>query len=128
DLDAFARTPVIEGGRVKPIETVARVYLRTISHRETFVDEHNKTQPAIKWYLDVITAGSPDDNSDAWRHQVFRVENDQVRNQLQLPLREGLRYSLSEIRPGFRKLMTITAEAQQKVKAKKPLDLAESKM
>jgi ABC-type transport system involved in cytochrome c biogenesis permease subunit len=129
DLDAFARIPVIEGGRVKPLETVARVYLRTVSHRETFVDPAGKTQPAIRWYLDLIAAGSLDDDSTAaCRDEVFRIENDQVRADLKLPLREGLRYSMKEMRPRLRDLEEKATVARKKVQAKKPVDLAGLKM
>ncbi|MFM8274061.1 MAG: cytochrome c biogenesis protein ResB [Gemmata sp.] len=128
DLDAFARLPVIEGGRVKPLETVARVYLRTVSHREFFEDDSGKAQPAVRWYLDVMTAGDIKDDSPAWQHRVFRIENPEVRDELKLPLREGLRYSLAEIRPRIRALMEKTAEAQQKAKQKKQLSIFESKM
>ncbi|AWM36142.1 Cytochrome c biogenesis protein CcsA [Gemmata obscuriglobus] len=117
NLDAFARIPVLEGGRVKPLESVARVYLRTVSHREVFVDDSDREQPAIKWYADVIAAGSFDDESPAWHHKVFRVENDQVRQDLNLPKREGLRYSLAEIRPGLPSLEEKAAAARRANKA-----------
>ncbi len=128
DMDAFARTPVLEGGRVKPIETVARVYMRVISHRETFVDQNGDTQPAIRWYLDLLAAESPSDGSDAWKHKVFRIENDQVRAELKLDSREGFRYSLDEIKPRLSELFLKAAAAGEKIDAKKPVDLAESKM
>ena len=89
DIDGFARIPVKEGGRVKPLETVARVYLRTISHQETFEDENGDTQPAIRWYIDLLAAESIDDDSPAWKHRVFRIENDQVRDDLKLPKPQG---------------------------------------
>ncbi|MDY3557146.1 cytochrome c biogenesis protein ResB [Gemmata sp. JC717] len=117
DLDAFARLPVLEGGRVKPLETVARVYLRTVSHREVLSDDGGKEQPAIRWYLDVITAGAFDDDSPAWHHKVFRVENDQVRQDLKLPQREGLRYSLVELRPHLTSLEEKAAAARRNIKA-----------
>lgn len=128
DLDAFARIPVKEGGRAKPLETVARVYLRTISHRETFEDENGDMQPAIRWYLDLLAADSPEDNSPAWKHRVFRIDNDQVRDELKLEHRQGSRYSFEEIRPHFGKLMAKTAAARMKEKAKKQPDLVETKM
>ncbi len=128
NLDALARLPVVEGGRVKPLETVARVYLRTVSHRETFVDDNGDTQPAIRWYLDLISAGSFEDDSPAWHHKVFRIENDQVRAELKLPLREGLRYSLVEIRPQLPNLQSKAAIAQRNIKAKKEVGVAEAKM
>ncbi len=128
DLNNFARIPVIEGGRQKPLETVARVYLRTISHRETFVDDKGDTQPAIRWYIDVLAAGGLDDDSPAWDHKVFRIENDQVLADLKLPRREGLRYSWKEIRTQRAELEARAGNARRKARAKKPLDLAESKM
>jgi ABC-type transport system involved in cytochrome c biogenesis permease subunit len=128
DVDSFARIPVIEGGRVKPLETVARVYLRMISHRETFVDENGTTQPAIRWYLDVIAAPSMEDNSPAWQHRVFRIENDQIRRDWKLEQREGLRYSYAELRPHLSDLERRVFTARSKARAKKPLDLAESKL
>ncbi|MCS6866219.1 MAG: cytochrome c biogenesis protein ResB [Gemmataceae bacterium] len=128
DVDSFARIPVIEGGRVKPLETVARVYMRLISHRETFVDENGTTQPAIRWYLDVIAAPSMDDNSPAWHHRVFRIENDQIRRDWKLEQREGLRYSYAELRPHLADLERRVFTARSKARAKKPLDLAESKL
>jgi ABC-type transport system involved in cytochrome c biogenesis permease subunit len=109
DLDSFARVPVLEGGRVKPLETVARVYMRTISHREVFEDEKGKTQPAIKWYADVVGADFDDETAPAWNHKVFRIDNDQVQRELKLERREGHRYSLNEIRP---KLGELRAQAE----------------
>src|SRR5262249_48349605 len=73
------------------------VNLRMISQRETVIDGQGKEQPAIKWYLDVVTAGLTGDPSLAREYQLFRIENDQLRGQLELPLREGLRYSYREI-------------------------------
>ncbi|HVR82656.1 MAG TPA: cytochrome C biogenesis protein, partial [Planctomycetota bacterium] len=31
----YARIPVVDGGRVKPMDTLARTYLRIISNKET---------------------------------------------------------------------------------------------
>ncbi len=53
-LEEFGRLPVVYEGRVKPLDTVARNVLRTVSDRQTFRDESGKSQPAIKWLLDVI--------------------------------------------------------------------------
>ena len=66
DLRAFGRLPVVDLGRVKPMETLARTSLMILSNKQTlFMDETNATserqhpgsmhkQPALRWMLDVI--------------------------------------------------------------------------
>src|SRR5262249_46552757 len=91
----FAMLPVMDGGRIKPIDTVARVNLMLISGRQSFKDESDATQPAIRWLLDVMVSNA---NDDARKHKVFRIENDQVLDLLELPRRPGsYRYSIDEI-------------------------------
>jgi ABC-type transport system involved in cytochrome c biogenesis permease subunit len=104
-LDEFARLPAVERGRVKPMDTVARTSLMIISGKQTFRDENEKRQPAIKWLLDVLTTPL-EEGGPAMKHKVFLIENDQVLNLLTLPLPTGhrkevygFRYSLEEIRP-----------------------------
>jgi ABC-type transport system involved in cytochrome c biogenesis permease subunit len=104
DIDEFARLPVLDGGRIKPIDTVARVSLMIISNRQTFTDENGRTQPAIRWLLDVFSQRVPAPSKDglpaAFHHKVFRIENDQVLNVLELKPRPGsYRYSFAEIGP-----------------------------
>ncbi len=54
DLYAFGKLPVEMGGRVQPIDTLARNSLRMISLREQYLDENGEYQPAVKWLLDLI--------------------------------------------------------------------------
>jgi ABC-type transport system involved in cytochrome c biogenesis permease subunit len=92
DLSEVARIPVVEGGRIKPLDTDARVKLRQINHTEQFEDPNGYPRPAIQWYLDAASG-----NPEAEDYRVFRVENDQVRSLVGLPQRSGLRYSFKEI-------------------------------
>jgi ABC-type transport system involved in cytochrome c biogenesis permease subunit len=128
NLDRFARIPVVENGRVKPLESAARGYLRMISHREEFVDEKGDKQPAIQWYLDVISARIGDRDAAAWKHKVIRIENDQVLAEMKLVAREGLRYSIDEIRPQWEDLVQKHSAAMEKKRAGKQLDLFENKI
>ena len=60
DLDNYAALPVQDGGRFKPMDTVARISLMLISGKQTFLDEKGNRQPAIRWLLDVdVRAGIP---------------------------------------------------------------------
>jgi ABC-type transport system involved in cytochrome c biogenesis permease subunit len=88
-VDDFGQLPISDHGRVKPIDTLARISLMVISGRQTYGDDIDKTQPvrtdgrgnlryhgadgndivktqpvrtepAIKWLLDVVTNGTGD--------------------------------------------------------------------
>ena len=99
DLATAGQLPVVDGGRVKPLDTVARVNMRIMSVREEFTDEGGRTQPAIKWFFDVASSGGtarPDPGAAA-KYRIFRIENDQVRKLLGLPAREGMRYAFAEL-------------------------------
>jgi ABC-type transport system involved in cytochrome c biogenesis permease subunit len=96
-LQSFATLPAVGGGRVKPLDTVARTSLVVISGQQDFKDKKGVTQPAIKWLLDVMTSRRPFDNPAALEHKVFRIDNDQVLGLLKLQPREGYRYSVDEI-------------------------------
>lgn len=103
----FGRLPVIENGRCKPLDTVARVDLMIITSRQQYYDpETGVTYPATKWFLDSATVPYPgnqvfqrlfaESDGAAWHYKVFRIENDKVLDLLGLKMRDRLRYSLAE--------------------------------
>jgi len=53
DVEAFGRLPVLEGGRVKPIDTTARNALLMIRSQQSFRYE-DRTVGADEWLLDVL--------------------------------------------------------------------------
>src|SRR5437588_1157587 len=87
-LEEFGAIPVIDRGRVKPIDTYARTTLMLISGRQEFTDESGKTQPAIQWLLDVVTSRPPSDG--------VRIDNDKLLDLLGLKPRPGARYDVDE--------------------------------
>jgi ABC-type transport system involved in cytochrome c biogenesis permease subunit len=107
NLHAFAKLPVVDSGRVKPIDTVARTSLMVISNRQTVhVDDNGKDLELtpVRWLLDVLSSRDPFDGPAAG-YKVFRIENDQVLNLLGLEMRPGsYRYSLKEIGKNYPKL------------------------
>jgi ABC-type transport system involved in cytochrome c biogenesis permease subunit len=103
-LQEFGSLPIVDRGRVKPLDTFARVSLLIISNKQDFQDDKGNTQPAIKWLLDVMTSRA------AEQYQVFRIENDQVRDLLKLKERPGLRYSVAELGP---KVEVLLREAER---------------
>jgi ABC-type transport system involved in cytochrome c biogenesis permease subunit len=53
DVDAFGRLPVLEGGRVKPVDSIARNSLLVIRSQQSFRHE-GRTISAGEWLLDVM--------------------------------------------------------------------------
>jgi ABC-type transport system involved in cytochrome c biogenesis permease subunit len=80
DFYAAGKIPIVYGGRVQPLDTLARSTLRIISSREVFVDNDGNTQPAMRWLFDVIARPKV-----AAEHQVIRIDSPEVRDMLQLP-------------------------------------------
>jgi ABC-type transport system involved in cytochrome c biogenesis permease subunit len=54
--ERFARLPVMDNGRIKPMDTVARVNLMIISGgRQSWTDENGDMQSAARWLLDTMS-------------------------------------------------------------------------
>jgi ABC-type transport system involved in cytochrome c biogenesis permease subunit len=107
-LYEFGKLPVVMDGRVKPMDTVARNALMSLSHRQVFKDEDGTYQPAIKWLLDVMISGqrfgrlSNKEETPGQKHQVFRIHNEGILNLLQLKRKPGFyRYSIDEFKGKF---------------------------
>jgi ABC-type transport system involved in cytochrome c biogenesis permease subunit len=125
DYAGFGAIPVLHNGRVKPMDTVARSYLTSLNHKQTFVEEidtgktdgngkpvvEEKRRPAIRWLLDVMVTLPPwkkekEFSGPATKHKVFRVESEEVLSLLGLPERPGSwRYSVDDIRPKIGELI-----------------------
>ena len=54
DLDGFSRIPVLRGGRVKPLDSVARNALLVLRNKRTALDQNNSEIPAIEWMAKVL--------------------------------------------------------------------------
>ena len=125
----YARIPVVDGGRVKPMDTIARTYLRIMSNKETFKDKDGPSRAAIEWLLDVETDRF--DPNRQWRsgkHPVFRIDHPDLQTALGLQPREGFRYAVED----FADKIPSQAESLQKVHQRKeenrPLDAYDSQL
>jgi ABC-type transport system involved in cytochrome c biogenesis permease subunit len=104
-LHDFAKLPVMEEGRIKPIDSVARVDLMLLSKIQTFKDGDQKGEPAIRWFLDSIVR-----NGD--NYEVFRIEDPHLLDMLKLEVRpQWYRYSAAEIAPQIEKLKDLYTQA-----------------
>lgn len=123
ELAEFGQLPVMAGGRVMPLDTLARTDLKILSGRETYHDADGKRHPAIRWLIDSITHATGFDEA-----KVIRVKLPDLLTQLALPLDQEF-YSFAEIEkayPTLRKqaeLADATPEKQRDLYQRKLLEL-----
>jgi ABC-type transport system involved in cytochrome c biogenesis permease subunit len=72
DIAGFGQLPVLVGGRVMPMDTLARLSLSIMNHHGTFALD-GRTQPASQWLLDVLMMPRRADAA-----KVFEVSNPDI--------------------------------------------------
>ncbi len=87
----FARVPILDQGRVKPLDTFSRTYLEIISGRDKLPD-----MVAIEWMAELIF-----DPDSAYKRDIFNIPNPKVVDALELDQRKGHRYSYHEVTIAF---------------------------
>jgi ABC-type transport system involved in cytochrome c biogenesis permease subunit len=123
DVHEFARIPVVNNGRVKPMDTIARTHLRIMSNRETFKDKSGATRSAIEWLLDVEA-----DERESSSHPVFRIDHPQLLNALGLQPREGFRYSIDDFGSKLQSIGEALETAHRRKEENRPLDAFETQL
>jgi ABC-type transport system involved in cytochrome c biogenesis permease subunit len=76
-LNELATIPVLDHGRVKPFDTLARNSLKALSGYEEYYDIHGNQQPAVKWLLEVMT-GTGKEGSASEKVKAFRIEDPKI--------------------------------------------------
>lgn len=95
DLEAFAELPVLRGGRVKPLDSVARNTLLVLRNKRTALDRNGSKVPAIEWLAKVLFA--PDEADEL---KTFVVDHDQVLGLIGRKFeRDGKFYSYDDLEP-----------------------------
>ncbi len=87
DYSTFARLPILDQGRVKPIDTFARSYLEIFSGKSSLPN-----MAATEWLAELIF-----DPDRAYKREIFNVPNPDVQDALELPARAGHHYSYREV-------------------------------
>ncbi len=99
DLAKFGRIPVMVGGRVKPLDTVARNSLLIIHGRETVRLTNGKTLTATRWLVDALFNAPVAD-----RYPVFVIQNSDVLGLFGWEQKERKYFSYAELRPFLRQI------------------------
>ena len=72
DYESFGRLPVLQDGRIKPIDTVARNSLLLIRGKQTLRHEGSKIEPVV-WLLQVLSG-----DHRTHEYPVFAVDNPEI--------------------------------------------------
>ena len=102
DLEAFGRLPVLAGGRIKPLDTIARTGLLMLQGRQRAVAPNGKEVTPEEWLLDVFFVP---ETADAY--QVFRIDNPDVLSVFGLTRADGdggVRFSYRQMQAGMDEL------------------------
>ena len=107
DLEGFSRIPVLRGGRVKPIDSVARNTLLVLRNKRTALDGDGNKVPAINWFAEVLFNPEAGDNL-----KTFLVDHDQVLGLLGKKLSvDGKFFSYKELEPFLSEIDSSAREA-----------------
>lgn len=121
-VEQFRSLPVQDGGRVKPLDTIARFTLLQLSGRTTLRTADGLRMDAMEWMLDCLF--HPD---RAARHAVFLIESPEVMDALEIPhtsLRGRFSYlDIAPVRPALVRLAQQAAHLEQKQRSRVQVQL-----
>ena len=92
EIDQFASLPALKGGRLKPMDSIARNSLVVLRGRQSVTSKSGKRLSAIEWLMDVTMKPELADT-----YQVFRITNPELLSLLGLPQTDEFYYSFDEL-------------------------------
>lgn len=104
DFNSFGKIPALNGGRIKPLDTIARTALLTFRGHQT-VSWENRRLTAREWLADMLFAGSK-----ANRYKVFEIDDPDVLGFMGIPVSKDRYYAFSDLHPFME---TIEKQARQ---------------
>jgi ABC-type transport system involved in cytochrome c biogenesis permease subunit len=111
DIEAFGHLPVLEGGRVKPIDSVARNTLLMLRSKQTVRDE-GETLSADEWLLDLMFRPAVADMRPS-----FYVDDPEVLSLFGFQQTSQRYFSFATIKPHIEEVQK-QAQAAQQIDAK----------
>jgi cytochrome c-type biogenesis protein CcsB len=99
DLVAFGKTPVLVGGRLKPLDTVARNSLVIIRGKQTLLTADGKSLGAMRWLADVMFNAPVAD-----KYPAFVINNPDVLGSFGWEQGTRKYFSFAELKPFLAKI------------------------
>lgn len=111
DVVGFSQLPVLVNGRIKPVDTIARVALLQFQGRQTVTTPDDKKLMPIEWLLDVIFHSEKADT-----YQTFEIVHPDLLALFDLKMSDGAgekRFSLKQLQPKIAELQRQAQLARQ---------------
>ena len=107
DVAGFSRLPVLNGGRLKPIDTVARTSLLLLRGKQT-VRFQGRTIGADDWLLNMLYKPT-----DADAYPVFDIDDPDVLGVMGIAQTSNRYYSFSDLRPHLKEIEDQARQAEE---------------
>jgi len=117
DTDAFAELPVQVGGRIKPIDSVARNTLLILSGRQKVVAPDGETLQPIEWFMDLTMRPELADT-----YRVFKIEFPDELGLAGLAEQGQRYYSFNDLQPHFAEIQRLFSEVDPEPKKRSAYD------
>ncbi len=115
DLDSFSRIPVLRGGRVKPLDSVARNVLLVLRNKRTALNQDGTKVDAINWMATMLF--NPEKANEL---KSFLVDHDGLLGLMGRKLSvDGKYYSFNDLEPHFEQIHKGAIEAGEKEQEKR---------
>ncbi len=108
DLTEFGRLPVLSGGRIKPMDTIARTSLLIIHGKQSLRSEDGKRIPALRWLADTLF-----DPATANRYRAFVIHHPEVLGLFGWEQTDKKYFSFNELSPFLRQIDEQGSQADQ---------------
>ena len=117
DLEAFAELPVQVGGRIKPLDSVARNTLLILSGRQKVVTDEGLTLSPIEWFIDLTMRPEVADT-----YPIFKIEFPDDLGLVGLAKQGQRYYSFNELLPFSEELRRLYAEINPAPELRSPYE------
>jgi ABC-type transport system involved in cytochrome c biogenesis permease subunit len=107
DVNSFAQLPALNGGRVKPLDTIARTSLLVLSGKQTLSLESGR-KSAIEWLMDVMFMPQV-----ASTYPVFEIDDPDVLGVMGIAQTNQRRFTYADLKPHLQTIAHQATEAEQ---------------
>ncbi len=108
DIAGFSRLPVLNGGRMKPLDTVARTSLLLLRGKQTVPFAGERPLSADEWLLDMLYKPK-----DADAYPVFEIDDPDVLGVMGLEQTTNRYYSFNDLHPHLQEIEKQAKQAEE---------------
>jgi len=117
DIDSFAELPVQVGGRIKPLDSVARNTLLVLAARQKVVTPEGVTLSPIEWFMDLTMRPEVADT-----YRVFKIEFPDDLGIAGLAQKGQRHYAFNDLLPHFDEILRLYKEINPEPKKRSPYE------